>query len=139
MRSRSFQGLSKKTTDTGLHAVEAVDLKRRVILGEGLEQRCELVGVGVEVVEVGRLRRAAHHEDHPLVLVGRQFVLGEFEQHRDQAQDDHGKHQHHRPAVEGGVQQTLVAPFQAFEQLIEAVGQAARVLLPAQQQGAHHR
>jgi hypothetical protein len=40
-----------------------------------------------------------------LVLVGRQFVLGELEQHRDQAQDDHGKHQHHRPAVEGAVQQ----------------------------------
>ncbi|MNS91207.1 hypothetical protein D3C72_1252860 [compost metagenome] len=132
-------GLEQEAADAGLHAIETVDLERRVILGESLEQRGEFVGIGVEVIKVGRLRRTAHHEDHPLVLVGRQFVLGELQQYRNQAQDDHGKHQYHRPAVEGGVQQALVAHLQAFEQHVQAVGQAAWVLLLAQQQRAHHR
>ncbi|EJT83429.1 hypothetical protein PPS11_35575 [Pseudomonas putida S11] len=76
---------------------------------------------------------------HPLVFVGRQFVLGELQQYRNQAQNDHGKHQHDGPAVEGGVQQALVAHLQAFEQHVQAVGKAAGVLFLAQQQRAHHR
>jgi hypothetical protein len=38
-----------------LHTVEAVDLERGVVLGKLLEDRDELVGVGAQVIEVGRL------------------------------------------------------------------------------------
>ncbi len=73
-------GLEQEATDAALHTIETVDLERRIVFGEGLEQRGELVGVCVEVVKVGWLRGTADHEDHPLVLVGGQFVLGELQQ-----------------------------------------------------------
>ncbi|MNH22415.1 hypothetical protein D3C79_822730 [compost metagenome] len=125
-------GLEQETADAALHTVESVDLERRVVFGEGLEQWGELVGVGIEVVEVGWLWRAADHEDDPLIFVRCQLVLGELEQHRDQAQDDHGEHQHHRAAVQGGVQQALVAALDPLEQHVKAMGQAAGILLTTQ-------
>ncbi|MNC66364.1 hypothetical protein D3C75_1167530 [compost metagenome] len=79
------------------------------------------------------------HENDALVLIRCQFRLGELEQHRNQAQHDHREHQHHRPGVEGAVQEFLVAHLEAFEQHVEAMGQAAGVGVMAQKQGAHHR
>ena len=131
--------LEQETSDAALHAVESVDLERRVVFGKGLEQWGELVGVGIEVVEVRWLWRAADHENDPLILVRCQLVLGELEQHRDQAQDDHSENQHHRAAVQGAVQQALVAALDPLEQHVKAMGQPAGIVLPTQQQGTHHR
>ena len=97
-------GLEQETADPRLHPVETIDLERRVVLGKRLEDRDELVGVGVQVVEVGRLRGVGQHENDALVFIRCQFRLGELEQHRNQAQHDHREHQHHRPGVEGAVQ-----------------------------------
>ena len=132
-------GLEQEAADAGLHAVEAVDLERRVVLGEFLEQGHELIGVGIQVIEVGRLRGGGHQEHDALVLVRCQFLLGKHQQQRDQAQHDGGKGQHHRAGVEGGVQGALVALLQTLENLVEAMGQARGVFLVAQQHRAHHR
>ena len=132
-------GLEQEAADAGLHAVETVDLERRVVLGEFLEQGHELIGVGIQVIEVGRLRGGGHQEHDALVLVRCQFLLGKHQQQRDQAQHDGGKGQHHRAGVEGGVQGALVALLQTLENLVEAMGQARGVFLVAQQHRAHHR
>ena len=132
-------GLEQETADAALHAVEAVDLEGRVVLGEVLEDRLEGFRVLVQVVQVGGLRRAGHHEDHPLVLVGRQFALGEHQQRRNQREDQCGEHQHHRAAVQGGSQRAPVAVLQAVEQPVDALGQSGRGAVRAQQMGAHHR
>ena len=121
-----------------MHAVEAVDLEGGVVLGELFENGDEFVGIGIQVLEVGRLRGIGHHENDALVFVRRQFRLAELEQHRNQAQHDHREHQHHRPGVEGAVQHALVTPLEPVEQLVEAVGQPGRVRVVAQEQGAHH-
>jgi len=65
--------------------------------------------------------------------------LGEHQQHRNQCQHQHGEHQDHRAGVEGAVQGALVALLEAFEQLIQAMGEAAGVLFVAQQLRTHHR
>lgn len=132
-------GLEQEAADTRLYAVVAVDLERGVVLRELLEDGNEVIGVRVQVVEVGWLRGAGHHEDDALVLVGGQFGLGEHDQHRDQQQDDHGEHQYHRPGVERAVKHALVTALQALENHVQPMGQARGVLIVAQQHGAHHR
>ncbi len=132
-------GFEQEAANAALHAIEAVDLEPGVVLREALEYLQELVGVGVQVVQVGGLRCAGHHEDDTLVLLGRQFALGEHQQHRNQCQHQHGEHQDHRAGVEGAVQGALVALLEAFEQLIQAMGEAAGVFFVAQQLRTHHR
>ncbi|MNF96083.1 hypothetical protein D3C84_788610 [compost metagenome] len=98
----------QETADARLHTVEAVDLKRRVVLGERLEDIDELVGVGAQIIEVGRLRRVGNHKNHALIFIRGQLVLGEQQKHRYQAQHDDREHQYHRAGVEGGMQKVLV-------------------------------
>ncbi|MNQ54748.1 hypothetical protein D3C85_688210 [compost metagenome] len=78
-------GLEQEAADTRLDAVEAVDLERGVVLGKFLEDRDELIRIGIQVIQVGRLRRIGHHENDALVLIRCQFRLGEHQQHWNQA------------------------------------------------------
>ncbi|MNE46563.1 hypothetical protein D3C80_1409060 [compost metagenome] len=140
LRALAFvPGFEQKTADARLHAVEAVDLERRVVLRKRLEDRTEFIGVSVQVIQVGRLRRRRHHEDDALVFIRCQLRAGEHQQYRDQAQHQHGKHQHHRTGIEGAVQNMLIADLEALEEHVQAMRQARRVFFMAQQQRAHHR
>ncbi|MNV07923.1 hypothetical protein D3C71_983770 [compost metagenome] len=85
------------------------------------------------------MRGVGNHENDALVLIRRQFRFGEVEKDRNQAQHDHGEHQHHRPGVEGAMKQALVAALEAFENHVQAMGQAAGVLVVTQQKRTHHR
>ncbi|MOA42224.1 hypothetical protein D3C78_1642550 [compost metagenome] len=98
-----------------------------------------MIGVRVQVVEVGGLRSGGHHEDDALVFVGSQFGLAEHDQYRDQQQHDHGEHQDHRPGIERAMEHALVTALQAFEHHVQPMGQPRGVLIVAQEQGAHHR
>ena len=129
----------QEATDPRLHTVETVDLERRVVLGKRLEDRDELVGIGAQVIKVGRLRGVGQHENDALVFIRSQFRFGELDQHRNQAQHDHGEHQHYGAGVERAMQHFLIAALQPFENQIQTMGQAAGVFVVAQQEGAHHR
>ncbi|MCY1285977.1 hypothetical protein D9M70_349350 [compost metagenome] len=133
--------LQQHAADAGLHAVVAVDLERRVVLREALEDFLELRGEAVQVVEVGGLRRIGHEEDDALVLLGSEFALDELRQQheRNQHHHDQREQQHHRPTVQRRMQQALVTPLEALEDQVQAMRQAAGVLVVAQQARAHHR
>ncbi len=132
-------GFEQHAADAALHTVVAVDLERRIVLGEGAEDALVLAGVLVQVVQVGGLRRVGHEEDDALVFLRRQFLVGEHQQQRDDRQYQRAEHQHHRAIVQGGVEAALVASLQAFEEQVQAMRQAAGVLIVAQQARAHHR
>src|SRR3546814_12290807 len=53
-------GLEQEVADAALHAVETVDLEPGVVLRKALEDLQELVGVGVQVVQVGGQIGRAH-------------------------------------------------------------------------------
>ena len=85
------------------------------------------------------MRGVGQHENDALVFIRSQFRFGELDQHRNQAQHDHGEHQHYGAGVERAMQHFLIAALQAFENQVQTMGQAAGVFVVAQQEGAHHR
>ena len=48
-------------------------MKRRSVSGNELNACVELVGIGFQVIEIGVLRRLGQREQHPLILLGREF------------------------------------------------------------------